>query len=58
MNEFLAYMKLNHQGNNPLHRNFMSKTEIRYAEKFVKMGLLVKGTAVEDARLKIYYFQN
>ncbi len=53
---FLEYMKKNHRGDNPLHRNLMSTTEIKLAEKLVKEDHLVKGTSIEDKRLKIYYY--
>lgn len=56
LNEFLKYMEENHRGNNPLHRNLMSNKEIRLSEKLVKLGLLVKGTSIEDSRIKIYYY--
>jgi hypothetical protein len=52
----LTYFKSNHRGDNPLHRNLMSKEEIRFAEQLVKDGLLIKGTAIEDKRIKIYYY--
>lgn len=54
---FLVSMAENHTGMNPLHRNFMSKEELKMAEKFVSEGILVKGTAVEDGRMRIYYFE-
>lgn len=53
----LEYFKNNHRGDNPLHRNLMGNKEIRLAEKLIKEGLLFKGTAIEDARCKIYYYQ-
>ncbi len=53
--DHLSYMEKHHTGNNVLHRNLMSSAEIRLSEKLVKMGLLVKGTAIEDGRMKIYY---
>jgi hypothetical protein len=56
INDMLTYMKENHRGNNPLMRTLMSDGEIRFAEKLVKMKLLVKGTSIESAKLRVYYY--
>jgi hypothetical protein len=55
LDDFLEYMKLNHTGENPLLRIFMSDKEIRLAERLVKKGLLMKGTSIESRRNKVYY---
>ena len=54
---FFKYMITNHKGDNPLRRTLMSSTEIKLAEFLVKGKLLIKGTAVEDGRMKIYYYE-
>jgi len=53
--DFFNYMSHNHRGNNPISRNLMSKMEIKMAEDFVKVGLIAKGTSIEDGRIKVYY---
>ena len=57
ISEFLRDMVLNHDGSNPLHRNEMHPDDIKIAEKLVKGHLLTKGTAIEDGRVKIYYYE-
>lgn len=55
LKEFLEFMDNNYQGDRPLLRILMSKEEIKKAEKLVKLGLLCKGTSIENSKLKVYY---
>jgi hypothetical protein len=61
VNNFLEYMKSNHNADNPLSRIFMNKDEIRYANILVKQGILTKGHAAKGNSLTKnyvhYYFE-
>lgn len=52
---FLKELLEKHTGQNPLPTFLMGKDEVKIAEKLVKLGLIVKGKAIEDARRNIYY---